>query len=186
MTNQRSTTAHLSRSAPIGWPVAFAAATVLGTLATACMMPFVGLAVVAAATLPLRRAVATVAVMWAVSQGLGFALLGYPATGYAIAWGVALGCASLAAMLVSRRLLGRAPLTTLRLVGVFLAAFALDEALLFGFAGIVGGTETFTPRIIAQLLANDGAWFAGLVALYFALTNVAPRVFGRSPALRLA
>lgn len=172
--------------APVGWPIAFAAATVLGTLATACMMPFVALAVVAAATLPLRRAVATVIITWALSQAIGFALLGYPATGYAFAWGAALGGASLAAMLVSRRLLGRAPLTTLRLIAVFAAAFAVDEALLFGFAQIAGGAETFTPQIVVQLLANDGAWFAGLVALYFALTGAAPRVFGRSPALRLA
>lgn len=173
-------------SAPFGWPVAFAAAAILGTLATACMMPFVALAVAAAATLPLHRAAVTVMGVWAVNQLLGFTLMGYPPTGYAFAWGVALGGASVAIMLVARRMFDRGLRSTLGLVIVFLIGFALDEALLFGFALAVGGTGTFTPEIVLQLLTNDALWFTGLIALHLVLTNVAPRMFGPAPALRLA
>ena len=44
----------------LAWPAILAASTVIGSLAIACMMPFVALAVVVAASLPPRRALTTV------------------------------------------------------------------------------------------------------------------------------
>ena len=124
------------------------------------------------------RAAVTIFGIWAVNQILGFGLLGYPLDAYAISWGVALGGASLAAMLLAARLLsGRSELGP-RLLLVFAAAFGAYEALLFGFALVAGGTQTFTASIVQQILANDGLWFAGLMALHLVLTRAAPRVFG--------
>jgi len=167
----------LDRPNPAAWPLVLAAVAVLGTLAVACMMPFVGLAVVAAATMRRREALVTVVGVWAANQLLGFGLMGYPFDSYAIAWGLALGGGSVAAMLIARGMLGgRAPQpATVALA--FLAAFAGYEALLFAFALVAGGTGTFTPAIIAQLLANDAAWAVALMALHLVLARAAPRVF---------
>lgn len=168
------------------WPAALGTATVLGTLATACMLPFVGLAVVAAATMSMRRAAQTVAALWAINQVLGFSLLGYPPTGDAFAWGAALGLASMAAMLIARRVIGANSGSVAHLVAAFVVAFAVYELLLFGFALVAGGTETFAPAIVLQILVNDASWFAGLTALHLVLTRVAPGRFGPAPRLRLA
>lgn len=170
----------------LAWPAALAAATVAGTLATACMMPFVGLAAIAAATLGARRAVATVAAIWLANQLLGFTLLGYPHTADTYLWGGALLVASLAALATAQRVGGGRGMAVGRLLMAFAAAFAVYEALLFGVALFAGGLATFTPAIVARIAANDAIWFAGLVVLHLMLTSAAPRVFGRAPALRLA
>lgn len=172
--------------AGVAWPIALAAAAVLGTLAIACMMPFVALAVAAALTMPRARAAATITAIWATNQLLGFGLLGYPLTGYALSWGGALLGASLGAMLLAARLFDAPRPLSYALPLVFLAAFAAFEAALFGFALLIGGTETFTPTIVLQLLTNDVLWFAGLLALHGVLTRAAPRVFGPGLALRAA
>lgn len=170
----------------VAWPAALGTATVLGTLAAACMMPFVGLAVVAGTTMSTRRAALTVATIWAFNQLAGFTLLGYPMTGYAFAWGAALGLASMTAMLIARRVTTGTSGAVAYLAGAFLMAFVAYETLLFGFALLAGGVETFAPAIVLQILINDGLWFVGLTALYIVLTRAAPRWFGPTPALRLA
>ena len=171
----------------LAWPAALAAATIAGSLAAACMMPFVALAVLAAATMSQRRAAATIVAIWAANQALGFTVLGYPAAGYAAAWGAALGAASLTAGLVARVVLrGRRAFAAAPMLLAFGAAFVGYEALLYAFASAAGGTETFAPAIVLRILTNDGMWFAGLCALYVALTGLAPRWFGPAPAFRLA
>jgi hypothetical protein len=175
-----------ARRVSYAWPLALAVSTVAGTLVTACMMPFVAIAVMSAATLPLRRAFATVGAAWAANQLLGFTLLGYPATAYAFGWGVALVLASFAAMLTARTILEPQTLTFVRIIAAFLVAVAVDETLLFGYALIAGGTDTFTPSIVMQLVINDGAWCAILVVCHLALTGLAPKIFGAAPKLRLA
>lgn len=178
MTNEHPTPLH-----PVLWPVVLAATAVLGTLATACMMPFVAVATIAAATMTRSQAAIAVAGAWAANQLLGFGLLGYPLDGHAIGWGVALGVASLAVVPVVRRI---ADGSAMRLVLGFAAAFALWEGLLFGFALAMGGTDTFTPAIVATLLANEAAWLAGLAAVHLVAAHGAPRLFGPARLVRLA
>lgn len=164
------------------WTVVLAATAVLGTLATACMMPFVAVATVAAATLRRGQAVVAVTGAWAANQLLGFGLLGYPLDGHALGWGVALGAASLAMVpLVARIADGSA----LRLVLAFVTAFTGYELLLFGFALVAGGRETFTSAIVAALFANEATWFVVLAALQVIATRGAPRLFGLAPIVRL-
>jgi hypothetical protein len=175
-----------SNSAPqfigrdVAWPLTLAAATILGTLATACMMPFVGLAVVAAATMRTPAMLVTILGAWGVNQILGFGLLGYPLEGYALAWGVALGAASVAAGLLAQALFAGS-VTLPRAITVFTAAFVLDEALLCAFALAVGGTGTFTPAIVLRLFANDALWCGVLAGLHVVLTRVAPRWYAAAP-----
>lgn len=161
------------------WPLTLAAATIGGTLASACMMPFVGLAILAAATMPRGAAVVTVAGTWGVNQLLGFTLLAFPLEGYALGWGAALGLAAMAVVLSADRLLRARPLMPLRVVGVFVAGFALFELLLLSFAAVAGGLETFTPAIVLRLFANDALWLCVLGALYVVLTRGAPRWYPR-------
>jgi hypothetical protein len=128
----------------------------------------------------------TVVAAWAVNQLIGFTLLGYPADAYAISWGVALGLASLAAMLVARMIVGPRTWSIARIAIAFLLAAAVYETLLYGYALVAGGTDTFTPAIVAQLMLNDGVWCAILVVCHVVLTGLAPKVFGAAPKLRLA
>jgi hypothetical protein len=170
----------------IAWSCALAAAALLGTLASACMMPFVAIAVATAASMTRSHAIVTIGGIWAIDQVLGFGLLGYPPTAYAFAWGAALLVASLGAMLLARRLLSGRRALGLRLCLTFLAAFAAYEGGLFVFALLVGGNQTFTAPIILSIFGNDAIWFAGLVALHVVLTRAAPRLFGPSPSPRSA
>ncbi len=178
---------HTPAATGLAWSAALAGATILGSLAASCMMPFVALSVLAAATMPPRRATATIAAIWAVNQAIGFTLLGYPSTAYAMAWGIAIGTASLAAGAVAALLLGqRATWSVARLAAAFGLAFLAYEGLLFGFALVAGGTETFATAIVLQILANEGVWFVGLAGLYLGLTRAAPLRFGSAPAVRIA
>lgn len=160
------------------WPVSLGLAVTFGSLAIACMMPFVALAVIAAATLSWRGAAITVAAAWAVNQGLGFVLLGFPVTLYSLAWGGALLAASLSVIAVAR-LVGasRDAISIGRLTSAFIAGFVGYEALLFAFALFMGGTGTFTPGIILQLAVTETIWFVGLALLHRAVPHWFP---GRS------
>ncbi|MBP6013593.1 MAG: hypothetical protein KBA31_15305 [Alphaproteobacteria bacterium] len=169
------------------WPSVLAASTIAGSLAIACMMPFVALAVVVAASMPARQAVFTVTAIVAANQAIGFAFLGFPADGYTIAWGAALWGASLASLATARLIVGPSPdLSATRIALASLAAFAAYEALLYAFATQVGGIETFTPAIIMQLAQNEALWLLTLVTLRLLVTGAAPAIFGAQPRLRLA
>ena len=109
-------------------PVTLALATVGGSLVAACMMPFVAVTIVTAATMRRSLALTTILAIWATNQLLGFTVLGYPHTGYAFAWGGALGIASILAMLAGAIIMGEQnELSTLRTFGAFLIGFAVYE-----------------------------------------------------------
>ncbi len=165
------------------WSASLALAALGGTLATACMMPFVALATILAMTVRPVQAAMAISGIWAGNQLIGFGLLGYPLTEYAFAWGAALLAASLTAMLVAH--LGRAMAgRTFALAARFIAAFVTFEGLLFAFAHLAGGLETFTPTIVARIGLNDAIWFVLLVGLNFLLTRTAPQWFGSVSVLR--
>jgi hypothetical protein len=171
-----------NHSHPFAWPAALAMATLAGTLATACMMPFVGLGVIAAATMDAPRAALTLAAAWAVNQFLGFVLLGYPIDAYALGWGAALGIASLIAMATAWPILRGLALGRLAVASA--AAFIAYELVLFAYAGLAGGRETFTPAIVARIALNEAGWLVALMAFRLVLGRAAPRWFGTMPVLR--
>lgn len=169
------------------WTALLDASAILGSLALACLMPFVGLGVAAALTLPWRVGVSTVLVAWGANQAIGYGLLGFPTDHATILRGVGIGVCALIAFAVGR--LGRrrdGSLSLARAAAAFVGAFAAYEVAMYGFALMLGGTGTFTPAIVRLIGLNDAAWFAGLMALWLVATGVAPARFGRPPAVRLA
>lgn len=168
------------------WSGALAIVAFGGTLATACMMPFVGLTTILAITARPAQAVIAMTAMWAGNQLLGFGLLGYPFTAYAFMWGAALLGASLAALFVARIGSRVDAASGPAQLGIrFLAAFVAFEGLLFVFAHFAGGLETFTPAIVVRIGLNDAIWFVLLIGLHLVLTRAAPRWFGTVPIVRI-
>lgn len=170
----------------VAWPAALALAVIAGSLMSACMMPFVGLAVAAAATMRMPSAAATVAIGWAANQILGFGLLGFPVTAYALSWGIALGLAAQIAVFVAANMVGSGgSLVLVRVGAAFAAAFVAYEAFLFIFAGFAGGREYFSMDIVTRIAVNDVAWCGGLLAFRLLLAYAAPGLFGQAKVLRV-
>jgi len=138
----------------------------LASFAFACATPFAAFAVIAAAALPLRPALAVVAAAWAVNQAIGFGVLGYPHDANTILWGVAIGAAALigttAAALMLRSLARLSNPVALGLA--FIAAYAAYELVLYAATLVLGGAGSFTAAIVARLGILSLLWLIGLVA----------------------
>jgi hypothetical protein len=143
------------------------AACASASLIFACATPFVAFAVIAAALLPLRQALATTLVVWLANQAIGFGILAYPRTFDAALAGLFILGAMVAATIVAERTfhalasLGRLASYPLALI----AAFAVFEVLLFAVSPLTGGAETFALDIVGQIAFTNAVWLAGLVAI---------------------
>jgi hypothetical protein len=143
------------------------AACASASLIFACATPFVAFAVIAAALLPLRQALATTLVVWLANQAIGFGILSYPRTFDAALAGLFILGAMVAATIVAERTfhamasLGRLASYPLALI----AAFAVFEVLLFAVSPLTGGAETFALDIVGQIAFTNAVWLAGLVAI---------------------
>ncbi|NCP11045.1 MAG: hypothetical protein GW859_03650 [Sphingomonadales bacterium] len=166
------------------WTAVLAIATVAGSPAAACVLPFAATAAVAAVTLDTRRAMLAVMLVWIGNQAIGFGLMDYPVTQDSIGWGFALLGGTVAAMLVARFAYARTAsgadswANAPALIIAFAMAFATYETSLFVLAQFVGGLETFTPYIVGLIALNDTLWFVLLMGLRAVLVSVAPARFG--------
>ena len=159
------------------WPSVIVAASALGSLAFACVTPFAGLAAFAAATMPLRRALGTVAMVWIVNQAIGYSLLHYPWTLDTVLWGVFIGAAALAAT-VAASFAGRAGHLGGALAAL-VASLVVFHAGLFAISVPMGGVDDYTPAILGQTAIIEALWFAGLLAVYrLARMNLSLRAAG--------
>lgn len=166
-----------------GWAAILASSTVLGSLALACIFPFAALATLLAATLPLRKAALWMGAAWLGNQLVGYLLLGYPQTANSFAHGAAIGVTALVTLGAAHLVLVQAGrVSALGLIAAFVAAFVTYEAVLYGFALVLGGAGNFTPAIIALIAKNDALWFAGLGALWVALNFSRERMFAPTAA----
>jgi hypothetical protein len=140
------------------WALLLVGASFAFSFGLACAMPFAALCAVGACTLSRRDSIYVTGAAWMANQMIGFGFLHYPWTANCLAWGAAIGLSALLCTVVadwvSRQLY--------RLVGsivVFGAAFAAIEAALAASAVVLGGLESFTPRIIAGIFGlNTLAW----------------------------
>lgn len=154
------------------WPASLAAATVLGSFALACVFPFAAFATLAALTMKPRTGLALIASVWAANQFVGFFVMSFPWDAQAVGHGIAILAASLAAFAAAR-------LTGAKIGGnaavrgsvALVSAFIVFQILLRAYAQFGGGAENFSFEIIRDVAINDVLWFAGLMALRFALTR---------------
>lgn len=149
------------------WMGALVAAAIFFSLALACGMPFAAIAGLAVLTLSPRDAVRLAGLGWLANQVIGFGFLGYPVEAMTLAWGVALGASALAAVgaahLARRNLPGDS--VSLRLILVFLAAWAGQQGTVLAASLVLGGTATaFAPHVVWFILWTNALAFAGLLS----------------------
>jgi hypothetical protein len=153
------------------WLVLLVTASVVFSLAFACATPFAAFAAAAACTLPRRDAVLLAIGVWLANQGIGFACLGYPWTWNCAAWGIAIGLSAVTATLAAEQVVGRlgagssAARAFSRHAAALVSAFVAYEVVLLVSALWLGGTDSFTPRILVRILAINAGALVGLVAL---------------------
>jgi hypothetical protein len=151
------------------WPASLAGATVLGSLALACIFPFAAIAALAALTMDRRSGFALVGAVWAANQAVGFLLMNFPWDAQAVGHGIAILAATLAGFSVARMVVGKVEGSVLRSVAALASAFVVYEVLLRAYAQFGGGAENFSAEIVTGVAINDAMWFAGLIALRWAI-----------------
>jgi hypothetical protein len=160
------------------WLSLLVAASVGFTFGFACAVPFAAFGAIAGLSLPRRDALLLTLALWLVNQVIGFTVLHYPWDEMTFAWGVILGAVAVLSSTAAQAVTGRrAPFTAA--LAAFVAAFAVYEGSLYLVSALaMGGTEDFTPAIIARILAINAAAFAGLLAAGL-LMAVAAHPLGR-------
>ena len=83
------------------------AGCVSASLVFACATPFVAFAVLAAAVMPLRPALMTIGLVWAVNQVIGFGILDYPRTANSAMWGIGMAVLALVTTVAAAAMFGR-------------------------------------------------------------------------------
>ena len=156
-----------SATASFVWISILTLAGVGGSLVISCVTPFVALAVALAGTVRLSVALRAMTVIWLANQFIGFAFFHFPRTPNSVSLGLASGAAALLSVVVAAVVMKRATAVPIlaRAALALVLGFAAYEAVLFVAALFLGGVETFSPAIIAQLALNNAAWLAGLIAL---------------------
>jgi hypothetical protein len=162
------------------------AASLCASLVFACATPFAAFAVLAAAMLPMRPALVTMAAVWLVNQTVGFALLGYPTTPDAVMWGIAIGIAAQLATVTAGSVLRHLHrVGSLAAYAMALAAsFSACELCLWAATPVLGGSEAFAAEIVAWIALLNAVWLAGLAGAWEVARLLAPKV--RRYALRHA
>jgi hypothetical protein len=154
------------------WPAALGVSSVLGSFALACVFPFAAIAALAALTLDRRTGIALVAAIWGINQFVGFFLLSFPWDAQSVGHGISILAATLAAFGVARMVAAKAGSNpALRSIAALVSGFVVYEVLLRAYAQFGGGAENFSAQIIRDVALNDALWFAGLMALRFALSR---------------
>jgi hypothetical protein len=165
------------------WLVILTVGGLGGSLFISCVTPFVALAIALAGTVRLAVALRAMIAIWLANQFVGFAFFHYPRTPNTLVWSGAIAGAALLSTLVASTALNRAPSWSraARLGLAFLQAYAIYEANLFIAALFLGGSETFSLSIIAQIGLVNLAWLAVLVALNELLSMTCKRWLGAIP-----
>jgi len=155
-----------SRHAPLFGFALLTVSCALASFALACATPLAAFAVIAAAMLPLRQALLVVTGAWLVNQGIGFGALHYPIDGNTMLWGAAIGIAALAATAAASAVLRSLPQnsTPLVLAVALICGYGVYELALLAATPLLGGADSFTAAIVAQIGVSNAAWLIGLVA----------------------
>jgi hypothetical protein len=150
------------------WLALLVAASVAFSLGFACAVPFAAFGVIAALTLSRRDGLVLTGAVWLTNQLVGYVVLDYPWTTNSVAWGVALGVVAVLTTMVAQSIARRCAERGAVVVALasFVGAFVMYEGGLFVVAAtLLGGTEYYTPAIIAGIIEINAAALAGLLML---------------------
>ena len=154
------------------WLALLVAASAGFTLGFACAVPFAAFGAIAALTLSRRDALLLTLALWAINQAIGFTVLNYPWDGLTLIWGLVLGGAALLST-AAAQIGGRARGVIGAALASFAAAFTAYEGSLFLVsAGVLGGSEDFTPAIVLSIVEINAGAFVVLLAAALLLTAV--------------
>ncbi len=170
------------------WLVMLALASVGGSLIISCVTPFVALAAALAGTVRLSLALRAMTIIWLTNQLIGFVFFHFPRTTNTFLWGFATGGAALLSTMIAASAIKRARAVSIfgRLALALALGFATYEAVHFAAALFLGGRETFSLAIIAQLGLVNVAWLLGLIALNELMSILCKSRIGIIPRLAKA
>lgn len=145
-----------------------AAACASASLVFACATPFAAFAVLAAALLPLRQALVTIGLAWAVNQVIGFGILDYPRDLNAGLWGLGILAAALLTTAAAAGVFRRFANASVYVVYpvALMAAYAVYEVVLLVLVPALGGGDAFTFEIVGHLAFVNAIWLAALIVTY--------------------
>jgi len=167
----------------LAWAIILTLAGVGGSLVISCVTPFVALAVALAGTVRLRVALRAMSAIWLTNQFIGFVFFHFPRTTNNALWGLAIGAAALLATAAASIVIKRAGPTLFRLGFALLISYSIYQMMLLATALVLGGLETFSPHVIAQLGLINLVWFAGLIALNELVAILCKTWLGVTPRL---
>jgi len=158
------TSAFTTNGRRLVWAGLLVAASLAFTFGFACAVPFAAFGAVAAMTLPRRDALLLTVALWLVNQIVGFGFLHYPWDAMTLSWGLILGTVAVASTIAAQAAVRQGGVIQTALAS-FAAAFVVYEGALYIIsATVMGGTEDFTPAIVARILAINAAGFVALLA----------------------
>jgi hypothetical protein len=137
--------------------------SILGSFAFACAAPFAAIGAFAATEMGRPLGLTVVALAWLSNQIIGFAILGYPTTADAFAWGAAIGAAILLGFAASRMAIALASRRSSGPMPAFLASLAAYELTLYGASALLSTSgDAFSFATLARVFAINLAAFAGI------------------------
>jgi hypothetical protein len=158
------------------WPLLLVTVGSLSNLVYTCTLPFVCLGVIAGATLPRRRALVAVSLVWFANQLCGYGLHNYPRTPNSVTWGlVLLGATVLVTQLASYWPLfaqGTQSERYLRLALQFMGGFIAFELVILLAGFVLENVCVLTGPILWSIFLGNALW---LLALSFVHVGLALR-----------
>jgi hypothetical protein len=177
--------AHPSFMASLIWMLILTLAAIGVTFALSCVTPFAALAVALAGTVGLRASLRIMVVVWLANQVIGFGFFHFPRTPNTFLWGVAIGGAALATIIVASVVMkyGSSWAASLRLGVALFLSFAVYEMMVLTAAVFLGGFETFRPAIVAELAFINAVSLVAMVVLNEVAAALCKPWLGRIPRL---
>lgn len=134
--------------------------------------PLVAWAAIAGTTLPRRKAIPFIAIIWLINQGIGFSVRGYPLTGVAFTWGALMGVGALLATVWSSI---RPSISRHHLIGhllwvaiACLGGFLLYQGPIMAAFPILADGHQMGWTVVSRLLVKQISW-TGAIALLHSL-----------------
>lgn len=170
------------------WVGLMTVASTVTTLVLACATPFPALAALAGTHVRRTEGMVLMVTAWAMSQAVGFFVLGYPLNAGNLAWSAALGTAAVGSLLAAGAMAARlgGAHVIVRLSLTYVTAYVGFKAivLLWSFA-LDDGWAAFTAEVLLRQFIRYGAILIGLVVFHKLLELAGVRVLQPPAATRV-